>query len=392
MKYFNLRFTLSFVKLFFIGLIAISALSNGYVQAQDKGKEKEKKKKKTDIFDVGFGVGVMYDDNILKYSEKYLERFLSGQDFGRFHIETYDDVILKPSLQVGATLNIFKKQKSKLSLSYNYNSYIVNDIKNWQFISIGFQQNFLKKASFRIAYSYVPDFYVRHFRDEDMVEYFKEIYGFGYIPESFVPFSFSKDNYSIWVQNTFFKRTRVRLSLDYAQYFHNEHYTEYDCDNLYYGVHVFQGIGKKVDLELGFEFMTSDAKGYDEPFETKETSDDADADNEGDSFFLGASWELPKLLKMNHSVGAGIEYLIRYYTTENYVELDPEHAGRVDYVVNLDINYRLKLSKSAEIGAFYKWFGRDSKTTSELNSNYVSDEKDYKQSQVGLEFTYNFKF
>jgi hypothetical protein len=348
----------------------------------------EKSKKKAKPFDVKIGLATFYDDNILKYSEKYLERFMNGEDEGRFHIETYDDVILKPSLQIGTTFQIFKKQKSRVNFSYNYSYYIVNDIKNWQFISIGFQQNFLKKASFRVAYSYVPEFYVRHFRDEDMVNYYKEVYGFGYVPETFVPFSFSKDDYSFWIQNTFFKNTRVRISFNYSQYFHNEHYTEYDCDNFAYGFQIFQGISKKVDMEFAYEFMTSDAAGTDGP---QEPNPDADADNEGDAFMLGVTWQLPKIFKRSHSLGGGFEYLKRYYTTNNYVEEDPEHAGRVDDVINLDFNYQLKLSKAFDVSLFYKWFGRNSGSPS-FNDQYLSNEKDYKQWQLGLEVTYSLKF
>jgi hypothetical protein len=357
-------------------------LLSGIILGQEKSKKKDKP------FDVKIGLATIYDDNILKYSEKYLDRFMNGEDEGRFQIETYDDVILKPSLQIGATYQIFKKQKSRINFSYNYSNYIVNDVKNWQFISLGFQQSFLKKASFRIAYSYVPEFYVRHFRDEDMVNYYKEVYGFGYVPETFVPFSFSKDDYGFWIQNTFFKDTRVRILFNYSKYFHNEHYTEYDCDNFTYGFLIVQGVGKKVDVELGFDFMTSDAAGNDGP---QEPNLDADADNEGDTYMLGVSWQLPKIFKRNHSLSAGFEYLIRYYTTNNYIKEDPEHAGRVDKIKNLDFNYQLKLSKAFEVGLFYKWFGRDSGSPS-WNDEYLSDEKDYRQGQVGLEVTYGLKF
>jgi len=373
---------------YFLPEISLILLTIIFFLSSGTGFGQEKSKKKAKPFDVKIGLATFYDDNILKYSEKYLDRFMNGEDEGRFQIETYDDVILKPSLQIGATYQIFKKQKSRINFSYNYSAYIVNDVKNWQFISLGFQQSFLKKASFRIAYSYVPEFYVRHFRDEDMVNYYKEVYGFGYVPETFVPFSFSKDDYSFWIQNTFFKTTRVRIAFNYSQYFHNEHYTEYDCDNFTYGFQVVQGIGKKVDMEFGFEFMTSDAVATDGP---QEPNPDADADNEGDTYMLGVTWQMPKIFKRNHSLGAGFEYLKRYYTTNNYVEEDPEHAGRVDDVINLDFNYQLKLSKAFEVALFYKWFGRNSGSPS-FNDQYLSNEKDYKQGQIGLEVTYSLKF
>jgi hypothetical protein len=352
--------------------------------------EKDKKKKAFD-WEAQLGLATFYDNNILKYSEKYLDRFLNNEDYGRFHIDTYDDVILKPSLQIGTTFQIFKKQKSKINFSYNYSGYIVNEIKNWQFISLGFQQSFHKKASFRVYYSYVPEFYVRHFRDEDLVNYYKEVSGFGYIPETFVPFSFAKDNYGIWVQNTFFKSTRIRLSFDYAQYFHNVHYTEYDCKNLTYGFLITQSITKKIKVEAGYEFATSDAKAYDEPGETKETSNDADATFEEDGITFTISWQIPDVLKHKHSLDAGVTYDEKYYTTDHYVEEDPEHAGRMDKNLTMSFAYNFRIHKSFDLSAFYKWYGRDSGSPS-WNDAYLSVEKDYKQSQVGLELTYKLKF
>ncbi len=366
-------------------LIFFICLSNGKAYSQ------EKKKKKSKPFDVQVGLASFYDNNILKYSQKYLDRFMYNEDFGRFHIDTYDDIIVKPSLSLATTINIFKKQKTKISLYANYNAYVVNPIKNWQYYIFGFQQSFAKNAIFRFSYSYIPDFYVRHFRDEDLVNYYKEVYGFGYIPESFVPFSFSKDDYSFYVQNTFFKSTRIRLIFDYARYYHNEHYTEYDCKNFIYGFRIYQGIGKKVEIDFGYDYGTSDAIGYDQPLEI-ETWDDADADNLGDAFFLGVNWRLPDLIKRRQYISADVEFNKRYYTTDNYVELDPEHAGRVDNVLELGIDYRYRVSKSFDIDAFFNWFGRDSKTSSPINSFYVSNEKDYKQYQIGLKVSYGFSF
>jgi hypothetical protein len=362
------------------GLIFTLVSGNCFAQKSDKKTGKKKPK-----FEIDLGLATFYDNNILKYSEKYLERFMDNKDQGRFHIDTYDDVVIKPSAEITSTFNIFKKQKSKINVGYNYSAYVVNNVKNWSFFSLGFQQNITKKASVKLFYSFVPDFYVRHFRDEDLVDVY------GYVPETFVPFSFSKDNYGGWIQNTFFKSTRIRFSLNYAKYYHNEHYTEYDCDNFLYVLQIYQGIGKKVDLEFGYEFMTSDAKGYDEPNETKENSDDADADNEGDAYNFAVVWQLPEVFKHKHSLEGGIGYAKRYYTTDNYVQKDPEHAGRVDNVLDLAFIYQVKLNKSMKISAFYRWFGRDSRTTSKLNSNYVSNEKDYKQSQIGLEFSYNLR-
>ena len=105
---------------------------------------------------------------------------------GRFHIETYDDLIVNPSLAAGYTINVFKKVKSKLSASFSPRIYVVNSIKNWYYWGIGFQQHLTKKASFKISYSYIPEFYVRHFRDDQWIDVY------GYTHEAFTPYAFPK--------------------------------------------------------------------------------------------------------------------------------------------------------------------------------------------------------
>ncbi|MBM3437122.1 MAG: hypothetical protein FJY07_13010, partial [Bacteroidetes bacterium] len=333
--------TTCFIKYFFRrakpGFLILISLLLFFCNESMAQEKKEKKKKKEKHFEAKVGLGSFYDDNILKYSDKYLERFMNREDEGRFHIKTYDDMVINPSLSLSYNFTLFGKQKSKINADYSYSSYIVNDIKNWQSFSMGYQQFFYKKASFRLSYNYIPDFYVRHFRDADLVEFL------GYIPETFVPYSFSKDNYGIWVQNTFFKNTRIRLLLNYALYFHNEHYAEYNCKNFTYGFDILQKVHKKVNIEASYEYSTSDSKGYDgyQPGEYKGFSDDANADNVEDAFALSCTWQLPKILKLNHELDAGMGYELRYYTTTSFIhtedglEMDEEHAGRIDNNMNL---------------------------------------------------------
>jgi len=50
------------------------------------------------------GLSTLYDDNILRYSDKYLGRFAWGEDEGRFHIETTDDLVLHTILRLERSL------------------------------------------------------------------------------------------------------------------------------------------------------------------------------------------------------------------------------------------------------------------------------------------------
>jgi hypothetical protein len=138
--------------------------------------------------------------------------------------------------------------------------------------------------------------------------------------------------------------------------------------------------------------VTSDAKGYDQPGENKENSDDSDASYEEDGYRLGITWQLPRIKKFDHTLDAEFEFEKRYFTSKHYLELDREHAGRIDDVFQMDFTYSIKLSKSLKLSAFYNYYLRDTYTSAVENQEYLSAEKDYRQNQVGLKISYNLKF
>jgi hypothetical protein len=349
------------------------------VQAQ-----KKKKKSKGLKMEADFGVATFYDDNILKYSDKYLDRFMNNEDEGRFDINTYDDVVVNPSLGLSATYRLFGKRKTEVDAGASLSYYLVNDIKNWQAFDVGLSQEITRRLSLSFDYSYIPDFYVRQFRDDDWVPIV------GYTPESFTAYSFAKNNYAFVGEYIFFKDTRVRFYYYYMQYYHNKNYTEYDCKNNMYRIRINQPFLKNFEVDISYQYETSDAKGYDQPGETKETSDDSDATFEENGLNAGLAWKMPRIKNRYHSLSLDVVLFDTFYQTDKPVQIDPLHAGRVDHNLRIYINYYLSVTRNFKFKAFYNWYGRDSGTTSILNEEYVSDEKDYRQNQVGIELVYKF--
>ena len=378
MKYYKLHIC-SYSNWVCLVLMCFLLFYNGKLQSQT-----EKKKKQN--FELKVRLASIYDDNILKYSNKYLERFMYGLDEGRFHINTYDDAIIFTSLGLTWTFKIFGNKKSKINGDVSRRSYIVNDIKSWNYFTIGFRQYFAKKASFKILYSFIPDFYVRHFRDEQWV------FLFGNTTRTFQPYVFSKDNYGFWIQNTFFKNSRVKFSLYYSTYYHNERYTEFDSKNFTYSFQLYQRIHKKVRIDIGYQYITSDAKGYDSSVETPETTNGPDATYVEDRFLFGIVWQPPRIAKRKHSLEGKMGLFKRYYSSSHPWQIDRLHAGRVDENLRFYVYYKLKLNKSWQLTAYYNWFRRKSDTSALLNKRFVSNEKDYRQNIIGLEVTYALKF
>ena len=373
MKIINISTHIKAYILFFVVFVFLLA-NNSFAQ--------KKAKKKSNNWRISVGLSSTYDNNILKYSDKYLDRFMNHEDEGRFHINTYDDLVLNPTINTSYTFKVFKKLKSKIYLNLSSKIYTVNSIKNFNLASIAFRQDLSKKSNFKIGYSYIPYFYIRHFRDDDWVD------AFGYTEETFKPMGFAKDNYTFEIQNTFFKKTNVKYYMAYMKYYYNMHYAEYNSNNMLYGIKVIQPLNKKIKLTLAYEYITSDAQGYDELDETKETSDDSDGTYVSDVLGVGLNWKLPKLKKRSNSLNINSKFYKQYFSSMHFVENDPTHAGRVDKNFRVYSTYKISLTKKIGLSIFYNYLFRKTISVSEYNMQYLSDEKDYSQSQVGMKITY----
>lgn len=336
---------------------------------------------KKNRFDLKVSIASVYDDNILKYSDKYINRFLNNEDEGRFEINTYDDVYIKSKISTSYYFKFFKKKKTKISASFTNNTYVNNPIKTWNYYGVGIQQYFLKKANVKFSYSYIPSFYVRQFRQEDLVNMY------GYEPTTFKPYIFSKDNYSLTFQNTF-KKTKIELDLDRALYYHNSYYTEYDSKNLSAGLSLAQPLSKKIKAKVSYIYTYSDVKGYDQDGETKETSDDSDATYIDHNFGIELKTQLPKVLKKKNTFSVKAKYSKRYFSSEHLIQDDVFHVGRIDNTFKLYLNYNIKYSKKTNLSLFYSYFTRDSYNNKGIYDEIVSEDKDYKQNQIGFKVSY----
>ena len=105
----------------------------------------ENPKKKTYNWEIHLSMGTMYDNNILKYSDKYIDRFINSEDEGRFHISRYDDIVLPYSIGFSYTNKFIGDLKTILSAGYNSNAYSYNGIKNWGQFNISWRQHVSKR-------------------------------------------------------------------------------------------------------------------------------------------------------------------------------------------------------------------------------------------------------
>ena len=321
---------------------------------------------------VDVGMSSVYDNNILKYSDKYLGRFDGREDPGRFHINSRDDLILVSSIRTSATLNLIGSLNTTGAVDVRRRTYTHNPIKDWSTYGVSLRQDFAKKVAAQVGYIYTPGFYVRHYRADSWV---KE---YGYTPVTFQSFDFKKDEVGGWLQYSLFSATRLRARFAYMRYFYNEHFTEYDCRNTLVGFDVYQTLHKNVKVNGSFEVVHSREGGN----AVKDPSSDEN------SYGLGVDFQLPKIFDRANGFGIEGEYVRRFYRSAIPLEIDQEHAGREDYEYLVSATYSFGLLDNLELALSYAWRERDTETRATQNSADLSAEKDYRQYQIGLELKY----
>ena len=321
-------------------------------------------------FDVG--VGSLYDNNILRYSDKYLSAFDHGEDPGRFHINSVDDVILVSSIRASGTMKMIGSLNTTGAVDYRRRTFTHNPVKDWSSFALSLRQDLSKQLAAQVAYSYIPEFYVRHYRDDDWVN------EFGYTPPTFQSYDFKKDELGGWIQYALFSGTRVRGLVSYMRYFYNEHFTEYNCRNSLYGVELYQTVHKNLKLNAGFEVVYSRADGNAE----------TDPSNDVNTYVLGAELQLPKAFGRVNSIGLEGEYTSTDFTTHHFLEFDKTHAGRRDYEYRVSATYSFELLDNLGLALTYGWHQRNTVTAALENAVDLANEKNYRQYQIGLEAKY----
>jgi hypothetical protein len=331
-------------------------------------------------------LSALYDNNVLRYSDKYLGRFENREDEGRFHIGTADDLLFHTTFHLERSLNPFGDLASVLSGDLHLWNYTHNSIKNWWTFTVAARQELPERIGISAAYSHIPEFYVRHYSDDDWAA------RVGQVPSRFQPFSFTKDEFRIGIQQQLFQSSRIRLTYASQRYYYNEHYTEYDSRNAVWGIDAAQPLFSTLRLSAAYAYTTSEAAGVDQPGEMRASSDDADGSFNEDSYSATLTWRLPRFAGLSTRLTLDGEYSRRCFTSSHFYALDPQHAGRIDYEYQASLEWSVRFGDDWETTLGYAWRMRDTRTSAPENQTFISDEKNYREYQVELGVAYDFAF
>jgi hypothetical protein len=329
------------------------------------------------------GLKTMYNDNLLEYSDYFIEKFVTREDSGRFHINTYDALLIKPSFLFTISLPLFKKKPTQL-WGYAAHTFTIRNNKRGDFssYSFGLNQTISPAIQAELSYSYLPFFYLFHMRDRDYTDLM------GFTPETFMPLTYSKNKYEAGVS---YKWKTIKLNFTglRSQYFFNAYFTEFDAIEQGYRVNISSRFFKqKLSTKFLYEFSRSMAKGYDEEGETRLNSDESDASNYRNRYGVQLDYSIPKIRKVATSLSLEIDITKRTYLSENFIERDMFQTGRRDIVANLGVDYKISISKHMVLALTYEHNKRKAGSLSSINHALIDRERSYSQNVYGMAINY----
>jgi hypothetical protein len=370
----------SFLMLLLIGLtIKVGAQADTSTVAL----KAKKKKIFSPEYSASIGLKNQYNDNLLEYSNYFIKSFVSGEDSGRFHINTYDALLVKPSVLFTVRLPLLKQKPTELWV-YATHVFTIKDNKKGDFsnYTFGLDQKISPSIRAGFSYSYIPFFYLFHFRDEDYTNLI------GFTPRTFMPLTYTKNKYKVDLS---YKWKKIKLNFMglYSQYFFNTHFTEYDAIEPGFGLDISSVFFKqKFTTKLFYEYSRSMAKGYDEEGETKLNADESDPSNYKNRYGVQLDYSIPKIRKVSTSLNIEMGVTTRDFLSEHFIERDMFHTGRRDIVANLDVAYKIPISKHITFTLTYEHNRRKAGSRSPINDELIDRERSYIQNVYGLAINY----
>ncbi|MEM9555717.1 MAG: hypothetical protein AAGC60_15795 [Acidobacteriota bacterium] len=319
-----------------------------------------------------------YDSNILRYSDRFIQRFDNGQDPGRFRVDSLDDVIQRVDVDVERSFTGLGGRPARVTLGLTHRAYSRNSIKDWSQLELDWRQDLGRGRRVTLFATMATDFYVRHLRDSDLTG---DVSG----SDPFQAFEFTKSEVGVRYRHELGASWTVTPELAVASLRHSPAFREFDSDNLRTRLRFDQRVGRRLRLSYAVDFTDSSAQGYDEPGETLATSDDTDPSYRQIDLMLAARVQLPTARAQSLFFQA--EAGEREYTTSKPQSLAPFHNGRDDELFRVYGAWQIALGARWRLTVFGQFRDRSSSIPEDQD---IGLDKNYEQYEAGLRLSARF--
>jgi hypothetical protein len=161
-----------------------------------------------------------------------------------------------------------------------------------------------------------------------------------------------------------------------------DYFQEYDFHGFATEGEVKYAFTRRLALGVIGNYRRIYAKGYDEPGETKEDSDETDGSYHENTYEVFGSYDLPmRLFGSTPSLSLGGSLNKKAYTTDRGFIDDPYHAGRKDTKYAAEAGFGFGLGPGISADLSYKWQKRE---VDSYAKDDLGEEKDFRSNTVGL--------
>ncbi len=330
-----------------------------------------------------FGLQAIYDDNFLRMSDGTILDFRRNANPAKFHIETYDDLILSPRLSLTVGRRLIGSRETTLRFGYIRWQYARNGIKNNESYTIRVRQPTQGRNFLEASYNYAPFGYIRHLSDRAP-----------FVPRStpleWIPFKITRNAFTLGYSHRISERITARVDGGRTLRFYNRPFMENDNREWNATGTASLAVSRTLKATGQYEYARTKTRSLDTAGETYETSDDSDASYERDLYELTLDvnprnrlWKV-RLLEV---VG---QYQAYYFTSKMPPYEDPLHTGRKDNVYAFEANAETKpVYGPVTLVAGWRYSQRTSSLPATVSAEDAED-KDYKDNRIWVGASYPF--
>ena len=317
----------------------------------------------------GFG----YDSNYLKLSN-------SEQDEVSYYPALLGDsksissLISKNTFEVKYTSNLLEEHETRIQFKINYNKYFESANKSYSSFGVYFAQHLGKYEWVKLSYSFLPQYYLRDYRDRD--DFIVNANSDQYLTSCYFSQGNSTLKYSKWL---YLKRTWLEGIINYKTQYYNPKFTEFDLNLFMVGVQFNSRYYKNWSLKIGGSQTSADNAIFQRDLKTT-----LEIDRSFKQKDISISLKTNLMKKYIQEVGVFYSISIRNYLSTHLT--DELHNGRnhtenkiqiwIGDTLNKDVEYTFHLSK------------RMRKT--EATVDWIEELKEFEKWEVLLLFSYQF--
>jgi len=243
----NLKFN---IISFIIFAILLQAFASPVAFAK---KKKSPRKKSENSFlkkvKIRTDLGILYDDNVINYSDDDLSTYDSQVNPDRFSIKSKDDVIINFGLSPEYSGKLFANRNGSVSLGAYYNFFVNNDVKRYIRFSLRARQHIIKGGYLQLSYGLIPSYYYRNYRPDS----------------AYAEAKFSKHTFGAEIGYDITKYLKVDLSYDLQLKNFNNDFNERDANINSLGLGVVARPVSKLKIWSGYKLEFARADGRHNP-------------------------------------------------------------------------------------------------------------------------------